>query len=71
MAKNPATVATTATTTARTAQGTSTVKALVPVQYDLVSIAVGEVFEVREADLGQLLDVGAVAPGTSADTPAA
>ena len=39
---------------------TKTVTALVPVQYDNVPVAVGDTFEVREADLAQLLDVNAV-----------
>ncbi len=66
MAKTPS-----PSTTARTTQSTTTVKALVPVQYDLAPVAVGETFEVREADLGQLLDVGAVTPSTATDTSAA
>ena len=39
---------------------TKTVTALVPVQYDLVDVAVGDTFEVRESDLPQLLAVNAV-----------
>jgi hypothetical protein len=39
---------------------TKTVTALVPVQYDLVDVAVGDTFDVRESDLPQLLEVNAV-----------
>ncbi len=39
---------------------TKTVTALVPVQYDNVSVEVGDSFDCREADLAQLLQVNAV-----------
>jgi hypothetical protein len=39
---------------------TTTVTALVPVQYDLKPVAVGETFDVRAEDLPQLLEVAAV-----------
>ncbi len=52
----------------RAAQATQTVKALVPVNYDLANKEPGEVFEVRTADLDQLLEVNAV---ELAEAPAA
>ncbi len=39
---------------------TKTVTALVPVTYDNVNVPIGDTFEVREADLAQLLAVNAV-----------
>lgn len=39
---------------------TKSVKALVPVHYDGVAKVIDEVFEIREADLEQLLEVKAV-----------
>jgi hypothetical protein len=45
---------------ARAAQATQTVEALVPVNYCHSQVLPGDVFEVREQDLAQLLEVGAV-----------
>ena len=58
------------TRNARAEARTKTVTARVPVSYDNKAIAVGEAFEVREADLAQLLEVGAVAPSTETETDA-
>lgn len=41
-------------------QTKTVVAALVPVLYDNVLVALGDTFEVREADLPQLLEVAAV-----------
>ncbi|MCX7258000.1 MAG: hypothetical protein NTZ64_15135 [Polaromonas sp.] len=46
--------------TQETAPTAQRVTALTPIEYDQESIAVGDVFEVRQKDLQQLLDVSAV-----------
>ena len=51
---------------AAAAQSTVTVRALVPVQYDQVSIAPGDTFDVRTEDLDQLVEVNAVTLDTVA-----
>lgn len=61
--KSPAPVAVVAD-----APATTTAVARVPVLYDSTLVAPGETFELRVADLAQLLAVGAVA--AEADTPA-
>jgi len=51
--------------TAAAAQSMQTVRALVPVQYDQMSIAPGYTFDVRAEDLDQLVEVNAVALETA------
>ena len=66
--KSLAPVAVASDAPATTTVTTTTAVARVPVLYDNVAVAPGEAFELRVADLAQLLAAGAVE--AEADTPA-